>query len=86
MFPPNVDRFANSNTPMSHAFSIWIDQPNVQVYAEMWDLPNHDVPDFLMHCATLVWLWNNAMERLGLPYRFRGEFTLRRVTSGAGIY
>ena len=75
MYPPNADHFASGYELGDTAFSVWEAGSDVLLYAEAWSedfLSATELQEFLIHCEKRLWLWNSAMEKLGLTYRFYG--------------
>ena len=80
MYPLNADQFA-AEQELGDAFTIWEAGSEALLYAERWsrDLLSHtQLQEFLVHCQKRVALWNAAMEKLGLPYRFYGTMDWKR--------
>ena len=81
MYPPNCDFFVGGYELGETAFSIWEVGTEALLYAEAWsvDLLTPDqLQEFLVHCEKRVNLWNAAMEKLGLKYRFYGTMDWKR--------
>jgi hypothetical protein len=83
MYPPNTDHFADGlHEKADMAFSIWEAGTDALVYAETWKenlLSPEQRTEFLGYCEKKVELWNTAMERLGLVYRFYGTMDWKRT-------
>ena len=81
MYYPNADHFASGCELGDTAFSIWEAGSDVLLYAEAWSedfLSPTELQKFLVHCEKRLWLWNSAMEKLGLTYRFYGTMDWKR--------
>jgi hypothetical protein len=81
MYHPNVDLFATGHELGESAFSIWEAGSDSLLYAEAWSkdfLSPLQQQEFLLHCKKRLSLWNSAMEKLGLTYRFYGTFDWKR--------
>lgn len=85
MYPPNVDYFASNYdvgwTPRT-AFSVWEVGTEALLYAEAFDpdlLSPQQKEEFRIHCDQRLALWNSAMEKLGLTYRFYGTLDWSRI-------
>jgi hypothetical protein len=76
MYPPNADYFACRLHDFGYmTFSIWEACNHALFYAETWNenfLSDQECAQFLCYCKEKVKLWNTAMEKLGLVYRFYG--------------
>ena len=75
MYPRNADHFASGYELGDTAFSVWEAGSNVLLYVEAWSedfLSAIELQEFLIHCEKRLRLWNSAMEKLGLIYRFYG--------------
>jgi hypothetical protein len=83
MYHPNVDNFANACDSYIHfAFSIWEVGSDALLYAEAWCeelLTEEQLQEFLVHGEKRVSMWNVAMEKLGLSYRFYGSLDWNRT-------
>ena len=81
MYHRNADLFAAGHKLRDTTFSIWEVGSDVLLYAEAWCedlLSQSQLREFLAHCQKRLALWNSAMEKLGLTYRFYGTMDWRR--------
>ena len=81
MYYPNADHFAAGYELGETAFSVWEVGSDALLYAEAWSedfLSPMQLQEFLVHCEKRISLWNSAMEKLGLTYRFYGTMDWRR--------
>jgi hypothetical protein len=81
MYPPNTDNFVRSCDCTHIAFSIWEVGSEALLYAEAWSeelLSPAQTREFLRHCEKRLRMWNAAMEKLGLTFRFYGTMDWNR--------
>jgi hypothetical protein len=81
MYHPNAEYFASGSELGDTAFSVWEVGSDALLYAEAWSedfLSATELQEFLVHCEKRLWLWNSAMEKLGLKYRFYGTMDWKR--------
>jgi hypothetical protein len=81
MYYPNADNFAAGYDLGETAFSIWEVGSDALLYAEAWSedfLAPMQIREFIVHCEKRISLWNSAMEKLGLVYRFYGTMDWKR--------
>jgi hypothetical protein len=81
MYPPNADNFAWASDCTHTAFSIWEIGSEALLYAEAWCedlLSPTQLEEFLASCEKRIRMWNAAMEKLGLSYRFYGTMDWNR--------
>jgi hypothetical protein len=75
MYLPNVRFFVSSDPRNPPAFSVWEAGSDVLLFVEVWSeatLSPHQLEEFRDFCERRLCLWNSAMEKLGLRYRFYG--------------
>jgi hypothetical protein len=80
MYHVNADYFAKAEF-VEDAFSVWEAGTDALMYAEIWSpdsLSSSQLQEFLKHCEKRIALWNSAMERMKLPYRFYGTMDWTR--------
>jgi len=81
MYYPNVDYFVAGYELADTAFSIWEVGTDALMYAEAWSkdfLSSSQLQEFIEHCEKRISLWNSAMEKMGLTYRFYGTMDWSR--------
>lgn len=80
MYHVNADYFATTES-VEDAFSVWEAGTDALIYAEIWSqdsLSSSQLEEFVEHCEERISLWNSAMERMKLPYRFYGTMDWAR--------
>jgi len=82
MYDLNVRLFAEGYIMGQDGFSIWEVGSESLLYVEAWRedfMTPVQLRDFLVHCERMVSVWNSAMEKLGLVYRFYGSMDWGRL-------
>jgi hypothetical protein len=80
MYPSNILHFAGCKLGET-AFTIWEVGSEALLYSEVWSdklLSTSQLKEFLDFCDKRLGVWNSAMEKLGLTYRFYGTMDSRR--------